>query len=166
MVPAESSVYMKYINHILFLTFLIFSINSFVSCRQHLRTNEFNIYVSEDNPGWHFVDLSYDTIQKGNHRIEVKFAKGQKFQPALIRSDIKNYRLTFLYNNGDTVKGGLWFLGEYNFDSLQRKFIQFYMPSEIQRAKIKDYMEDSIYESLRYEMDTIVRNYLRSPNAH
>lgn len=148
------------------LTFLLFAINSLVSCREHLRSNEINIYVSADNPGWHFVDLIYDTIYKGNHRIDVKFAKGQKFQPALIRSDLKNYRTTFLFNNGDTVRGGLWFLGEYNSDSLQRKFVHFYMPSEIQRKTIKDYMEDSIYESLRYEMDTIVKNYLRRPNEN
>ena len=126
-----------------------------------MKSNEFNIYVSEDNPGWHFVDLQYDTINKGYHRIAVRFAKGQKFQTALLRSDLKNYQPTFLFNNNDTVKAGLWFSGEYNYDSLQRKFLSFYMPSEIQRKTIKDYMKDPSYDSLRYEMDITVENYLR-----
>jgi len=152
---------MKYLNYILSLTILLFTINSFVACKPSLKSNEFNIYVSEDNPGWHFVDLAYDTIHKGLHRIVVKFAKGQRFQIAEIRSDISNYQTTFLFDNGDTVKSGLWFLGEFNYDPLQRKFLSVYMPTEIQRKTVKDYITDSSYDSLRYEMNTVVENYLR-----
>jgi hypothetical protein len=158
--------YMKHFNFRLSLVILLVTINSLVSCRQNLKSNELNIYVSEDNPGWHFVDLNrtYDTIHKAYHRIAVKFKKGQTFQIISLRTEFKNYQTTFLFNNGDTVKSGLWFLGEYNYDSLQRKFISLYIPSERQRTRVKDYMEDSSYDSLRHEMDSIVENYLRERN--
>lgn len=152
---------MKYFNLLLSLVILLTAINTIVSCRQNLKSNELNIYVSMDNPGWHFVDLIYDTVNKGYQKIVVNFDKGQKFQTALLRSDLKNYRPTFLFNNGDTVKKGLWFLGEYNYDSLQKKFLCFYTPTEKQRMTTKDYLTDPSYDSLRHEMDTIVENYLR-----
>lgn len=151
---------MRYFNLILPLIILLVTIKFSVSCRQNLQSNEFNIYVSEDNPGWHFVDLNYDTINKGYHKIVVKFDKGQIFQTALIRSNLKNYQPIFLYHNNDTVKTGLWFLGEYNYD-IERKFISFYMPTEIQRKTIRDYMKDPSYDSLRSEMNILVENYLR-----
>src|SRR5712671_5862193 len=112
---------MNSFNYILLFLISLFTISSFISCNQSLKSNEFNIYVSEDNPGWHFVDITYDTIHKGYQKIAVKFAKGQKFQTAMIRSDLKNYWPIFLHNNGDTVKSGLWFSGEYNNDLLHRK---------------------------------------------
>lgn len=155
---------MKFFNYILSITISLFAIYSLLSCKQELKSNEFNIYVSKDNPGWHFVDITFDTIHKGYYRLSVKFAKGQKFQTAIIRSDPNNFQSTFLYNNGDTVKSGLWFNGLYSYDSPRRDFVCFYMPTEIQRRTIKEYWKDSSYNYLRYEMDTIVENYLRQRN--
>ena len=108
-------------------TILAFAGACILSCNQSPKANEFNIYVSEDNPGWHFVEINYDTINKGYHRIHVKFALGQKFQTAKLRNDLKDYNPTFLFENNDTVRTGLWFKGEYTYDSLQKKFICFYL---------------------------------------
>ena len=145
----------------IFLIVLLSLTASLVSCKQDLKTNQFNIYVSQDNPGWHFVDVTYDTIHKGHHRITVKFDKGQKFQQVQIRSDLKNYHPTFLFSNGDTARTELWFTGEYTYDPLQRKFFMFYMPNYMQSKTVEDYLEYPGYDSLRYEMDTVVENYLR-----
>lgn len=152
---------MKNFSFVAFLIISLFAGTSLTSCKQNLKANQFNIYVTKDNTGWHFVDLTYDTVHNGYHRIDVKFDKGQKFQTALIRSDLKYYRPTFLYKNGDTIKGGLWFLGEYNYDSLQKKFLSFYMPTEIQRKLIKDYTRDPSYDSFRHEMDIVVETYIK-----
>src|SRR5690348_3990491 len=104
---------MKSLNIILSLTISFFVAYSSFSCKQEPKSSEFNIYVSPDNPGWHFVDLQYDTIHKGHFRVAVRFAPGQKFQTATIKTNPGNYQPTLLYNNGDTVKSGLWFKGEY-----------------------------------------------------
>jgi hypothetical protein len=149
---------------IFFLTFLSSTILLF-SCKQKLKTNVVNIYVSPDNPGFHFIDLSYDTIFKGYQKTDVKFARGQRFQTVIIRSNDQRILPIFLYSNHDTAaKSDVWFVGEYHYDPLQRKFISFYVPTEYQRKRIKDYSKDSSYDDLRFAMDTIVENFLRGRN--
>jgi hypothetical protein len=107
------------------------------------------------------VDIQHDTINKGYHKITVKFEMGQRFQTAILRSGLENYRPVFLNSNKDTIQSKLWFLGQYNFDSLQRIFLCLYVPTDVQRRTIKDNFKYTGYDSLRYEMDTVVENYLR-----
>jgi hypothetical protein len=152
---------MKSLNSKLQLIILLFAICSLFCCKHDLTSNEFNIYVSEDNPGWHLIDLSPDTIHKGYQKIDIKFDKGQTFKTAIIRSNLNDYQLTFLSDNGDTIKSGLWFAGEYSYGPFQRRFLHYYMPNAIQRKTIKDFMKDPSYDSLRFELDNIIENYLR-----
>ena len=129
-----------------------------VSCKKSRKANEFHIYISEDNPGWHFVDLLPDTIHKGYHKVEVRFEKGQMFQQAKIRSDIRNYPVAFLYENGDTLKTGLWFSGEDFYDTLKKVFISFYLPSPAQKGATPG------FTFLGQEKDSILEDYMRRKN--
>jgi hypothetical protein len=152
---------LKSINWTVTLAVILIGMHTLYSCKREIESNQLNIYVTEDNPGWHFIDLRSDSGLKRSHVINVKFAKGQKFKTVYLRTAVKNYHTTYLYENGDTVKSGLWFSGEYHYDSLDRTFLTYYMPTQIQRRTIRNYIKDSIYDDLRYQMDTVVENYLR-----
>lgn len=90
----------------------------------------------------------------------LKFDKGQMFKTVKINSDIDNYPIAFVYDNGDTLRSSLfWYAGKWT-DVNKNTFIHFYLPPKFQESIRNESNKDSIEMALYYELDSILQNYL------